>query len=112
MRALLERAEETPNEDARERIYRRVLEIDPHEHHAMIGLAQILLRRGRGQEAIPLIEGALRKRPKRPEYHLLFGDALAQAGEIERARAAWSRALELAPHLQKARMRLERGGSN
>ncbi|MCS6856576.1 MAG: tetratricopeptide repeat protein [Sandaracinaceae bacterium] len=111
-RALLERAEETPNEDARERIYRRVLEIDPHEHHAMIGLAQLLLRRGRGQEALPLIEGALRKRPKRPEYHLLFGDALAQAGEIERARAAWSRALELAPHLQKARMRLERGGSN
>lgn len=99
-------AADARDDPTRERLYRRALELDPRNHHAMLGLAEVLLRRGQPQQAIPLIEGAIRRRRSRAEYRVLLGDARRQAGDLEGAEVAWREALEIDPNHRAARQRL------
>lgn len=105
---LLRAANRAGSSDLAVRIYRRILELDPREHHAMIGLAAILMERGAPAEAAELLEGAVRRRPRRAHYRVLLGDALAAAGDQAGARGAWERALESEPDNARALRRLGR----
>ncbi|MCC6875417.1 MAG: tetratricopeptide repeat protein [Sandaracinaceae bacterium] len=89
-----------------ERLYRRALELDADEHHAMIGLARLLVDRHAPAEAVELARGAVRRRPRRAAYQIVLGDALRAAGNGGEARAAYERALELEPDNRQARQRL------
>ena len=90
----------------RERLYRRALELDPRNHYAMIGLAEVYLGRNQPSQAIPLLENAIRRRRGRAEFRILLGDARQQAGDAAGAQAAWREALEIDPDNRQARQRL------
>ena len=105
--ALVDRADRAPAATG-EPLYRRALELDPRNHYAMLGLARILLARGDAREAIPLAEGAVRRRPRRAPYHVFLGDVRRAAGDAAGATAAWEAALERDPGDRVARARLGR----
>ncbi len=103
---LLRRARSAGNDDLSERLYRRILQLDEHEHHAMVGLARILMDRGENDEAATLFRGAVRRRPRRAIYRVWLGDARAGSGDTAGARREWQRALELDPDNRLAQQRL------
>ena len=105
---LLRTARRAGTSDLAERLYRRVLQLEPREHHAMVGLAEILMARNAHAEAAELLRQAVRRRPRRAPYRVLLGDALAGSGDGAGARREWERALELAPNDARARRRLGR----
>ncbi len=104
--ALVRQADDSRDDATRERLYRRALELDPRNHYAMIGLAEVHLRRSQPAEAIPLIESAIRRRRGRAEFRVLLGDARQQAGDAPGAQAAWREALEIDADNRAARQRL------
>jgi predicted Zn-dependent protease len=89
-----------------ETLYRRALALDPRNHYAMLGLAEILVERGQAAEAVPLLEGAVARRRNRAPYRVLLGDARRAAGDEAGARRAWEEALEVDPENRQARARL------
>ena len=105
---LLERADRAGSSELAERLYRRVLELDPREHHAMVGLGRLLLERGAHAEAAEQFRAAVRRRPRRAAYRIWLGDALAGAGDAAGARREWEEALALEPDNRQARERLGR----
>jgi DNA-binding response OmpR family regulator len=105
---LVARARRAGNSDLAERLYRRALRLDPREHHAMVGLARLLMDRNRHAEAVELMRGAVRRRSRRAAYRIWLGDALAGAGDAAGARRAWQEALELDPDSRQAQRRLGR----
>jgi hypothetical protein len=56
-----------------------------------------LLGNGSLQDAIELLEAAITQAPERADAWRLLGQAHSRAGDVERARAAYARALELLP---------------
>lgn len=102
---LVERAEGTTDPVA-ETLYRQALALDPRNHYAMLGIAEILMRRGDAAGAIPFIENAISRRRNRAAYRVLLGDARRDAGDAAGARRAWEEALEVDPENAAARSRL------
>ncbi|HJL16385.1 MAG TPA: tetratricopeptide repeat protein, partial [Sandaracinaceae bacterium LLY-WYZ-13_1] len=103
---LVDRARRAGNSDLAERLYRRALEMDPQEHHAMVGLARLLMSRNRHAEAVPLLRRAVQRRSRRAAYRIWLGDALAGSGDRGAAQAAWREALEIDPDNRQAQRRL------
>ncbi len=103
---LVARAERSAAPEIAERFYRRALELDPRQHHAMVGLGRIAMARGAPADAVRHLRGAVEKRPRRAAYRILLGDALQAAGDAAAARHEWERALELEPNNRQARQRL------
>jgi hypothetical protein len=103
--ALVARAADATDPVA-ETLYRQALALDPRNHYAMLGLAEILMRRGQPAEAVPLIEGAIARRRNRAAYRVLLGDARRDAGDAAGARRAWEEALEIDPENRQAHERL------
>ncbi len=69
---LLRRARHAASDELREGLYRRILQLDEHEHHAMVGLARILMDRGENTEAATLLRGRHPPPPAaRPLPHLV-----------------------------------------
>lgn len=89
-----------------ETYYRQALALDPRNHYAMLGIAEILMRRGEPALAVPLIESAIARRRNRAAYRVLLGDARRDAGDAAGARRAWEEALEVDPENRAARSRL------
>jgi cytochrome c-type biogenesis protein CcmH/NrfG len=104
--ALIRQAAEARDDATRERLYRQALALDPREHHAMVGLAEIHLRRHEPALAIPLLEAAVRRRRGRAEFRVLLGDARRDSGDTAGAATAWREALELDPDNRQAHERL------
>lgn len=104
--ALVRQANEARDPNVKETLFRRALALDPRNHYAMLGLADIYMDRGQPNEAIPLIEGAIRRRARRSSYRVLLGDARRAAGDMAGARAAWQEALEIDPNDRLAHTRL------
>lgn len=104
--ALVRQANEARDPSVKETLYRRALALDPRNHYAMLGLADVYMDRGQPSEAIPLLEGAVRRRGRRASYRVLLGDARRDAGDAAGARAAWQEALEIDPDDRTARARL------
>lgn len=84
----------------------RAWELDPQNPQAMAGYATLYLASNDGDRAAKWAARAVRKRPRRAQYHILQGDALRLQGEIETARKAWRRALVLEPRNKAAQSRL------
>jgi DNA-binding response OmpR family regulator/Flp pilus assembly protein TadD len=84
----------------------RAWELDPKNPQAMAGYARLYLARKDGNRAAKWAKQAVRRRSKRPQYHILYGDALKLQGHDGQARAAWRSALKVDPGNKTARSRL------
>ena len=84
----------------------RAWELDPKNPQAMAGYATLYIAKGEGERAEKWSARALKKRSRRPQYHVLHGDALALQGRTKEAQKAWRRALSLDPENRAARSRL------
>ncbi|MGF1469263.1 MAG: tetratricopeptide repeat protein [Sandaracinaceae bacterium] len=105
---MLTRARRAGQTRTAERIYREILDREPTEHHAAVGLARLLMARGVYREAVDLLQVAVQRRRTRAAYRVLLGDALAGSGDIEGARQQYETALEIDPEDARAQRRLER----
>jgi Flp pilus assembly protein TadD len=85
-----------------ERAYRKCLDVSPDHapcHHA---LAALLVRQGRRQEAVALIEGWMNAKPRLAAASAEDGWLLHQAGDLPAAQARLQQALQLDPHEARA----------
>ena len=90
------------------RHYETALALRGGSRDALFELGDILLRLGRTTEAARRVDELLRFSPDDVEALNLRGVIFAQEGRIDRARAAWRRALERAPDYEPARRNLLR----
>ena len=84
----------------------RAWELDPKNPQAMAGYAKLYIAKKEGARAAKWAKKAVRKRSRRAEYHILYGDALELQGETDAARKAWRKALSTDPDNRAARARL------
>jgi CheY-like chemotaxis protein/predicted negative regulator of RcsB-dependent stress response len=84
----------------------RAWELDPKNPQAMAGYAALYVATKDGNSALKWAKKAVRKRSRRPQYHIWYGDALKLTGDLDGARKAWRRALALDPDNRKAKQRL------
>ena len=91
----------------------RAWELDPSNPQAMAGYAALYIAKKDGARAVKWAKKAVRKRSRRAEYHVLYGDALQLEGESEAAQKSWRKALKVDPENKAARSRLNKanGGS-
>jgi Flp pilus assembly protein TadD len=90
----------------------RAWELDPKNPQAMAGYAALYIAKKDGERAVKWAKKAVRKRSRRAEYHVLYGDALQLEGESEAAEKAWRKALKVDPENKSARSRLNKAMSN
>ncbi len=89
-----------------ERIYRQILELDPHHADSLHLLGVLAHQVGRDDVAVELIRKAI-ARDKRPAaYHSNLGTAFQALGRLDEAAACYERALAIHPELAEAQMNL------
>jgi tetratricopeptide (TPR) repeat protein len=91
--------------------FRRVLEIHPENEAGTLRLGWVLVRRGRPDDALPLLQAVVRGRGDEDRRFLAFlflGAAHEGLNETDAAIAAFRRATELAPEGQAAHVALAR----
>jgi tetratricopeptide (TPR) repeat protein len=89
-----------------ERIYRQVLDLDPHHADSLHLLGVLAHQVGRNDVAVELIRKAI-ARDKRPAaYHSNLGTAFQALGRMDEAAACYERALAINPELAEAQMNL------
>jgi predicted TPR repeat methyltransferase len=78
-------------------VYRRILSAAPEHSTTLhfLGLAEFQL--GNADEAIRLMEAALRVDPGYADAHVNLGNVLKRTGDLESARGHYEQAIELAP---------------
>jgi predicted negative regulator of RcsB-dependent stress response/CheY-like chemotaxis protein len=89
----------------------RAWELDPKNPQAMAGYATLYIAKKDGARAAKWAKKAVRKRSRRAEYHILYGDALKLKGETEAARKSWRKALSLDPENKAAQARLAKSNA-
>lgn len=104
MARLLARVPARLNEAVRH--YEKTLELRPGARDALIELGGVLLRLGRVTDAARRLDELLRLFPNDVEALNTRGTIYAREGRVELARAAWRRALEIAPDFEPARQNL------
>jgi superkiller protein 3 len=80
-----------------ERTWRRVLEIDPNNADAYVGLGNALYYQGKLEEAISAYGRAIELNPQDAIAYYNLGNALRNQGKLEEAISAYGRAIELNP---------------
>ncbi len=94
-----------PNEEAL-----KILDIQIHRHpkddKLYFDRAKIYMEMGRINDAIADLTRAVALNDKKPQYHMLLGDAYLANGSIEQSYASLQRALELDPENQEATLKL------
>jgi len=88
----------------------RAWELDPKNPQAMAGYAALFIAKKDPGRATKWARKAVRKRPRRVEYHVLYGDALRLEDDIDAARKAWRKALSIDPNNRAAKVRLAETG--
>ena len=83
--------------DQAEKIYKRVLDIDPNQPDALSLLGAIALQMADNETARDYISQAVFHRPNFPEAHSNLGTALQNLGRTEEAVASFRKALSLNP---------------
>lgn len=84
----------------------RAWELDPRNPQAMAGYAALYIERKDGDRALKWAKKAVKKRSRRAQYHVLYGDALRLRGDLDGARKAWRKALAIEPGNRAAKARL------
>ena len=79
----------TGRADAAERLLNEALRLFPGYHYALAQMAEVRTQQGRLGDAVTLREKHVRVAPH-PENRFAFGVALARAGRMTEARAAWN----------------------
>lgn len=82
--------------DKAEDVLRSLLKQDPENEAAVEQLTQLLLDEGKSADAVSLLEGITSRTPS-PALLDLLGDAYSQTHELEKAEAAYRKAVELDP---------------
>lgn len=82
--------------DKAEDVLRSLLKQDPENEAAVEQLTQLLLDEGKSADAVSLLEGITSRTPS-PALLDLLGDAYTQTHELEKAEAAYRKAVELDP---------------
>ena len=78
---------------------KRAVELDPNSADAHVWLGIALYNAGRADEAIPLLEKAIRLNPfAHTWYFLQLGQAYSLSGRYDEATAAYQKALQLSPN--------------
>jgi len=88
----------------------RAWELDPKNPQAMAGYAALFVAKKDPGRATKWAKKAVRKRPRRAEYHVLYGDALQLEDDTDAARKAWRKALSIDPNNRAAKARLAQTG--
>jgi tetratricopeptide (TPR) repeat protein len=89
-----------------ERIYRQVLDLDPHHADSLHLLGVLAHQVGRDDVAVELISKAIARDKKPAAFHSNLGTALQALGRLEEARACYERALRIKPDMAEAQMNL------
>ncbi len=76
----------------------------------MAGYATLFIAKKDPGRATKWAKKAVRKRPRRVEYHVLYGDALRLEDNTEAARKSWRKALSIDPTNRAAKARLAETG--
>jgi tetratricopeptide (TPR) repeat protein len=102
------------DEAGAERVARQALAAGGDTRLASAALAEVLLRRGEGDQAVRVLEAAAARLPRVFWYELTIADALMEAGRVQEAEARLERAAgheQLRRHALKrlSRLALERG---
>lgn len=83
--------------DGAEKLYSRLLELQPDDPNAMHFLGMLLHQRGRRAESLPLLERSVAIDPGVAAWHNNLGNALLDAGRGQEAAQAYERCAELDP---------------
>ncbi len=97
---------ELKNYDDAEAGYRKVLELDPENPNAHLGLCRVDLRRRRNGKALDSARRAVGLKYQFPAAHYFLGIALHRAGDLHGAVEALHRAVEQNPNFAEAHGRL------
>ncbi|MEZ4229140.1 MAG: tetratricopeptide repeat protein [Polyangiaceae bacterium] len=89
-----------------ERLYRRAVVLSPRRVEAAAGLARVLVKWDRKQEALRWAKRVVAQRPKSGSYWVLLGDIQAELGDKASAKDAYTKALEVQPNNREAQARL------
>jgi tetratricopeptide (TPR) repeat protein len=89
-----------------ERVYRQVLDLDPHHTDSLHLLGVMAHQVGRDEVAVELIRKAIAADKRPAAYHSNLGTAYQALGRLEEAAACYERALALKPELAEAEMNL------
>jgi tetratricopeptide (TPR) repeat protein/ADP-heptose:LPS heptosyltransferase len=89
-----------------ERIYRRILDHDPHHADSLHLLGVLAHQVGRDDVAVELIRKAIAVDKRPAAYHSNLGTALQALGRMDEAAASYRQALTLNPELAEAQMNL------
>lgn len=89
--------------------YRRALILTEGGFAPSLGLSESLMWLGHVQASLVWAERAAQTFPKDSRVQVLFGDALYQNGQPDKARAAWQAALDVQPNNSTAARRLIQG---
>jgi len=85
---------------------RQRLERQPDDFEAQLNLGALLLSRLNAQEAVAMLESAVRLNPARPDAHNMLGLALARVGRTREAIEQYAAALGERPDYSSARFNL------
>lgn len=89
-----------------EKLYARVLDIDPRHVDALSNRGLALVSLGRFEDAIPLIEDAISLTPNAPDLYFNLGTALDELWRYDEAATAYHRCIDLAPDYAPAHYNL------
>jgi tetratricopeptide (TPR) repeat protein len=89
-----------------ERIYRQILELDPHHADSLHLLGVLAHQIGRNDIAVELIRKAIACDKRPAAFHSNLGTAYQALGRLEEAATSYERALILNPGLAEAQMNL------
>ncbi len=91
--------------DDADRLYREGVKMSPASDRLRLGLARCACQQGRHSEAMVIVEALVARPGCPPEAHLLHSRLLLRGGELERAAAAYRRAVALDPGLEDDELR-------
>ncbi len=81
-----------------EKLYRQILTLKPEEPNALYGLGCVALMAQAYDDAVRLLNAAVKKVPRAGHWHLTLGDALRYAGKLPEALRAYEKAAKLLPN--------------
>ena len=89
-------------------LFAEARELSPSHPRTLLGMVEVLKRKGRKTEAVDLLEGALGEDPENPHLLNLLGNFAFDGGDIPKAEEVFSRIIQLHPMNVNARIKLGR----
>ena len=92
--------------ELQEAVMRHRLELEPNDFEARLNLGALLLSRLNAQDAVAMLESAVKLDPRRPDAHNMLGLGLARVGRNREAMEQFAAALVARPDYPSARFNL------